>query len=875
MSAGPVSGAFATGRRKASGERYTCIERLGQGGMGVVWRAHDAVLHRDVALKTIPLDAPDDHRARLEQEARVVASLPTAGVVTVHDRGTLQDGRPFLVMELLDVPAMGRGRQTDLHTLLAVARAIGAAHQAGMVHRDLKPSNIGLRGDVPVVMDWGLAKPIDEAWNHTILTATSPQTTTGVGMGSMGYMAPEQVSGQGADARSDVWSLAAMLHEILTGRPPHAAGAHTLLADVVSNRVQLPPGPVSEVARRGLALAPADRFGDAIAFADALEGALTPEVAPERTARWPLWSALLLGGLSLGLAASLRPAPPPLDATSALVEAGWLLARQGRFAEARVRGQQALQHADAPAARGLTLLPAPPDPVAFDFPCEVLSIDPEAARVLCRTASAVELRDLDGTVLWWHTIADLKWSEVRGGRTVLGDGWTLMGIEEDGSTAWSHPVRTPASVLWHDDEVVFVQGHKATWLMHDGVIQTATRLTPPARHHTAMTPTGHTLLLNPASTALFGPEDATPLPLIFDEPLRASRVVGDTLILVGLRGTRLEVDAHTFAEVGRVHLQGLTQVHHVAIDEEGRVAAGTDHGVVVFEGSRAVAQLPDVLVSDLSLRHGQVIYTEDHALRRWAIPAGHTAAPHEASTTALVGVAGAARIAVGQHIYALDPSAMRPHLVGQVPDGPIRSLAGTDVVTSSMQAHHLRKGQLSLIGPLPVIAAFASGQLVGAHRWGAGVAFVQDDGLAWLEDTPVVHDLVTAYGGTEILATTQDGHVWSIAEDRTLTLLPHEDVDRLASGPAGLVVSRQRQVELPNGTTWQAPDVVSRLAVSDRIAVGTVAGDVFVLSAQGEVLLEIRAHGERISALDFVGTDLLTGSWEPGIWRWDLTALRP
>jgi len=155
----PVSGAFAN--RPPAVERYTCLDTLGVGGMGRVWRAHDQVLHRDVALKTVALDAPPDHTERLQQEARIAAQLGGPGVVRILDQGTMRDGRLFVVMELLQTPALGHGRDRDLASLVQAARAVGDAHRHGIVHRDLKPSNLARRGDQAVVLDWGLARPID------------------------------------------------------------------------------------------------------------------------------------------------------------------------------------------------------------------------------------------------------------------------------------------------------------------------------------------------------------------------------------------------------------------------------------------------------------------------------------------------------------------------------------------------------------------------------------------------------------------------------------------------------------------------------------------------------------------------------------------
>ena len=153
------------------GARYVREARIGQGGMGSVWRALDTRLRRKVALKSVTPDASEEIRQRLVQEARLAGHLTHPGVVRVLDQGIDEGGRPFYVMEILKFPLLGRGRERDLRAMVEIARTVGFAHREGLVHRDLKPSNLGLRGSQPVVADWGLARPYgeDDQWTRAVL----------------------------------------------------------------------------------------------------------------------------------------------------------------------------------------------------------------------------------------------------------------------------------------------------------------------------------------------------------------------------------------------------------------------------------------------------------------------------------------------------------------------------------------------------------------------------------------------------------------------------------------------------------------------------------------------------------------------------------
>lgn len=203
-------------------EHYRIVRELGRGGMGVVYQALDENLGRDVALKVMALSARHDPSAagRFRREAQVLAALHHPGVVTVHDYGE-SDGQLFLVMRLVNGIDLARRlsdsrRLTPAHTVALaeqVAVALDALHENRLVHRDVKPSNILLEGDEqhPVLCDFGLAKPVDGSLSLT---------TAGTTVGTVQYMAPEQLGGDRGTPASDVYAFGCVLYHCLTGQPP-------------------------------------------------------------------------------------------------------------------------------------------------------------------------------------------------------------------------------------------------------------------------------------------------------------------------------------------------------------------------------------------------------------------------------------------------------------------------------------------------------------------------------------------------------------------------------------------------------------------------------------------------------------------------------
>ncbi|MEV6948227.1 protein kinase [Streptomyces sp. NPDC051172] len=346
MSSGETSGGNnqgdGTGRLLAG--RYRVVAQLGRGGMGVVWRAVDEVLGREVAVKELrtysDADGPElaDLRLRMQREARAAARVRHPGVVAVHDV-TEVDGRPLIVMELVDGPSLEqvlreRGSLDPVEAAgigAKVMDALAAAHRAGVLHRDVKPGNILLEGSGRVVLtDFGIAAMDDPGDG-----ATAHLTRSGALVGSLDYLAPERAQGAEASPASDVWALGATLYAAVEGSSPfRRTSTYSTLTAIVTEPLREPEraGPLTPVLQQLLDKRPETRpeaeRGRALlqAVADA-GGTDTPTTTlRDRTAPRAqtepdvpsLPPGFLMGGAAQGSAPTERrgPVPPGSDPTA-------------------------------------------------------------------------------------------------------------------------------------------------------------------------------------------------------------------------------------------------------------------------------------------------------------------------------------------------------------------------------------------------------------------------------------------------------------------------------------------------------------------------------------------------------------------------------
>jgi serine/threonine-protein kinase len=324
---------------------YEIIAKLGEGGMGEVYRARDSRLGRDVAIKILPetFACDADRRARFAREAKTLAALNHPNIAHIHgleERG----GTIALVMELVEgedlsvLIARGPMPQTEAVPIaLQIAQALEAAHEQGIVHRDLKPANVKIRADGSVkVLDFGLAKAMDPATgvgnplNSPTLTARATQM--GTILGTAAYMAPEQARGKPTDKRADIWAFGVVLYEMVTGARafPGEDLTDTLAAVVRGepNWTLLPPDlppTLGIYLRRCLQKDPKHRIPDMATMRLALEGAFettaaqTPAMVPGRRSRQPLaWAFAAIAVVSLAVAAfALWNRPAAVQPTSA------------------------------------------------------------------------------------------------------------------------------------------------------------------------------------------------------------------------------------------------------------------------------------------------------------------------------------------------------------------------------------------------------------------------------------------------------------------------------------------------------------------------------------------------------------------------------
>lgn len=353
--------------------RYRLEALIGQGGMGEVWRAFDEERHRTVALKRLPpgMSADADFQARFRRESEVTARLREPHIIPIHDFGEIDD-QLFIDMRLVDgtdlddvIKRSGPlDPQRAVRIIAQVASALDAAHADGLVHRDVKPSNILLSGehDFVYLVDFGVARA---------LSGAAPLTATGDTVGTMDYMAPERFHGQAGDPRADVYSLACVLFQALTGRKPYPVAGHPALIHAHLNldppapsQVRPAVRPFDAVIATGMAKDPEQRYQRAGELAAAAEAAADgrPSPLPAAVEKPSSPTAELLAAAPATGTLSVAELTGAIDDLSRAIEAepsASLLCRRAKVFGGLGRQEDAL----ADYTRAIALDPADPAPL--------------------------------------------------------------------------------------------------------------------------------------------------------------------------------------------------------------------------------------------------------------------------------------------------------------------------------------------------------------------------------------------------------------------------------------------------------------------------------------------------------------------------------
>ena len=452
---------------------YEIVSALGAGGMGEVYRARDPRLGRDVAIKVLPglFSADVDRLHRFEQEARAAAALSHPNILAVLDIGT-DANAPFIVSELLEgetlrerVNAGPVAVRKAIQYALAIAHGLTAAHEKGILHRDLKPENVFVTGDNRIkILDFGLAKLTQDPSAAGSSIVTAPATQPGVVLGTVGYMAPEQVRGLPVDHRADLFALGAILYELLSGRRAFsrdtapetmAAILNEDPADLSAAAGAIPPDLV-RIVNRCLEKRPSERFQTASDLAFALQGLsdasgvskATSAVRPSFRRAWIGWAVavLLLATLAPLAFRHVRERPPSPGSirfqVAPTVEFGgpgnFSVSPDGRHLAFVGRGSDGIARLWIRAMDSLEVRPLPGSELGDSSPPPFWS--PDGRFVAFDAGGRLKKLDVSGGLP--QTLCDLPRGSVavggswnRDGDIIFGNFGGLLRVRESGGTA--------------------------------------------------------------------------------------------------------------------------------------------------------------------------------------------------------------------------------------------------------------------------------------------------------------------------------------------------------------------------------------------------------------------------------------------------------
>jgi len=900
--------------------------------------AHDAVLDRDVALKTLRPGGDERAAERLLREARVGAALEHPGIVPVYDAGTDPDGAPWVAMRVVrgrtleailgDAPD-DAARLALVRRLHAIAEAVAYAHQRGVVHGDLKPANImfGEHGEAQV-LDWGLARdsPMGDADRHR-----SP-------VGTPAYMSPEQARLLDApvDARTDVWSLGAVLFELLTGRRLLTGHGDSALDELTRGAPDLSalraaPTEVAAIARRALAWRPEDRYPSAEELARDLGHFLDDRLVEAhpysildllgrfvRRRRVPL-AVAAVGAIALVVALARGQRLEDVQRAQLLAELAAGKTQAGERVAAARLALDALDLAEAPKARGVlaaTLAGASPalaESVTLPEGCDALGMSPTGDALACRDgAGTLTVYDFPALSPRWHQTVGTY------AGVALTERWMMIGPLPNAEDGRSYPVnlvdlddgRVLAAL---DHETRGHPGARADAVVYRGRVSTLiARGDAPTLHvnawcgratATGVSVSGDRLVIACADEASSvwtgrpgGAPERLPLTLADRDWATAFAFDGDGL-LVGSRTGRVWRAASSGEVRGPVYALNDGPVAAL-VEGEGQVVVITDNALWLWHvGAGAPERFPPEARRLLAVAPGGAWTTDGVRASRWELPPPRAARLLLAdglsalTTTDTGGVlagdgTGCFTVydAAGRTLYRRCDPGQVVKTVGYLPRSGVAIAERLE--RDRVMRYDLARGEALPDRPIRSspkrVATMADDSFYTIH-YGATVLRHDDDGDAVVQQLDGVGaDLGAAPDRTWAVALDTTGSVYVLRGTTSQRAFVAPDAGVVAAGVSGEIVTgadghlERRAVGgavLARATFGEALDDVA-VDLRGRVASGHRDGTVRVWSRELGLLSELRGHRERAALVAF-GPDetLWSAGWDAVIRRWDLSAL--